>query len=124
MRVTKEQVLINSKQMIMKFISGLIVCLFIFPASLFAKDDPVLKTFEKNGCVGFEINDNGIGLDPEEIDHIFDFGKSYKGSSEFGLYYCKMFVEDNSGTLNITSPQKGEGTTVSVTFEKQSFAEV
>jgi signal transduction histidine kinase len=83
-----------------------------------------IKTFANNGCVGFEITDNGIGLDPEEIDHIFDFGKSYKGSSGFGLYYCKMFVEDNRGTLTITSPQKGKGTSVTVTFEKQSLAAV
>ena len=83
-----------------------------------------IKTFANNGCVGFEITDNGIGLDPEEIDHIFDFGKSYKGSSGFGLYYCKMFVEDNRGSLTITSPQKGKGTSVTVTFEKQSLAAV
>jgi nitrogen fixation/metabolism regulation signal transduction histidine kinase len=42
-----------------------------------------IKTFANNGCIGFEITDNGIGLDPEEIDHIFDFGKSYKRSSGF-----------------------------------------
>jgi signal transduction histidine kinase len=75
-----------------------------------------IKTFADSGSVGLEITDNGIGLDPEEIDHIFEFGKSYKGSSGFGLYYCKMFVEDNRGTLTITSPQKGKGTSVTVTF--------
>jgi signal transduction histidine kinase len=83
-----------------------------------------IKTFANNGRVGFEIADNGIGLDPQEIDHIFDFGKSYKGTAGFGLYYCKMFVEDNRGTLTINSPQKGKGTTVTVTFEKQSSAAV
>jgi len=81
-----------------------------------------IKTFADSGSVGLEITDNGIGLDPEGIDHIFEFGKSYKGSSGFGLYYCKMFVEDNGGTLNITSPQKGKGTTVTMTFENKSFA--
>ena len=83
-----------------------------------------IKTFADSGSVGLEITDNGIGLDPEDIDHIFEFGKSYKGSSGFGLYYCKMFVEDNRGTLTITSPQKGKGTSVTVTFEKQSLAAI
>ena len=77
-----------------------------------------IKTFAGNGHFGFEIADNGIGIDQENIDHIFDFGKSYQRSSGLGLYYCKMFVEDNGGTLNISSSESGPGTTVRATFKK------
>jgi signal transduction histidine kinase len=42
-------------------------------------------TFAVDGHVGFEIEDNGIGLDRKNIDHIFDFGKSYQRSSGLGL---------------------------------------
>ena len=45
-----------------------------------------IKTFAGKGHVGFEIADNGIGIDQENIDHIFDFGKSYQRSSGLGLY--------------------------------------
>jgi len=77
-----------------------------------------IKTFADNGHVGFEIADNGIGIDQENIDHIFEFGKSYQRSSDLGLYYCKMFVEDNGGALNVSSPESGPGITVRATFKK------
>jgi len=77
-----------------------------------------ITTFAVDGHVGFEIEDNGIGLDRENIDHIFDFGKSYQRSTGLGLYYCKMFVEDNGGTLSVSSSASGPGTTVRAVFKK------
>ena len=74
-------------------------------------------SFEQNGEVVFEITDTGIGIGPEAIDTIFEFGNSGKGSSGFGLYYCKMFIEGNGGNLSITSPGRGKGATVSVSFQ-------
>jgi PAS domain S-box-containing protein len=75
------------------------------------------KSFSENGRLGFEITDSGIGIEPAYIDTIFDFGESHKGSSGFGLYYCKMFVEANKGILNFSSQGKGKGATVEVVFE-------
>ena len=79
-----------------------------------------ITTFAVDGHVGFEIEDNGIGLDRDNIDHIFDFGKSYQRSTGLGLYYCKMFVEDNGGTLKVSSFGGGPGTTVRATFKKHA----
>ena len=79
-----------------------------------------VKTFADNGHVGFEIEDNGIGIDQENIEHIFDFGKSYQRSTGLGLYYCKLFLEDNGGTLSISSSQSGVGTTVRAVFKKHA----
>ncbi len=76
-----------------------------------------VKSFVNNGLVGFEITDTGIGINPEQIDTFLELEKSGKGSSGFGLYFCKMFVEANKGTLSITSPGKGKGATVFVSFE-------
>lgn len=76
-----------------------------------------LKSFSENGRIGLKITDNGIGIEPAHIDTISEFGESNKCSSGFGLYYCKMFVEANKGTLNISSPGKGKGATVEVMFE-------
>jgi signal transduction histidine kinase len=79
-----------------------------------------VRTFADNGHVGFEIEDNGVGIDRENIEHIFDFGKSYQRSTGMGLYYCKLFVEDNGGTLSINSSGSGVGTTVRAVFKKHA----
>ncbi|MGD2124454.1 MAG: HAMP domain-containing sensor histidine kinase [Desulfobacteraceae bacterium] len=73
-----------------------------------------LKTFADNGQVCIQITDTGVGLKPNDTGAMFEFGKSHKGSSGVGLYYCKMFIEANRGTVTITSPGKGKGTTVVV----------
>jgi PAS domain S-box-containing protein len=76
----------------------------------------VLKSFVENDRVVFQISDNGIGIDPEQIDKIFEFGKSGKGSTGFGLHYCKRFVEANDGSITLKSDGIGRGTTVAVYF--------
>ena len=59
-----------------------------------------------------EISDSGIGVEIEQLEKIFEFGVSTKGSSGFGLYYCKSFVESNNGSLRIESKGIGQGATV------------
>jgi len=75
-----------------------------------------IKSFAEEGDVGFEITDSGIGIEPGDMEAILEFGKSRKGSPGIGLYYSKMFVETNKGTLNISSPGRGKGATVRVSF--------
>jgi len=75
-----------------------------------------IKTFAQPARLGFKIVDNGIGIDPAEIDTIFELGKSQKGSSGFGLYYCKRYVENSNGELFFFSRGPGKGATVSVAF--------
>ena len=74
------------------------------------------KTFANNGRMGLEITDSGIGI--AFIPKVFNFGKSSKGSTGFGLHYCQIFVEANNGTIGITSPGKGKGAKVSVEFDR------
>lgn len=78
-----------------------------------------IKTFLLETAIGFEISDTGIGIEPSKIDSLFQFGRSEKGSSGMGLYYSKMFIENNHGTITFTSPGKGKGATVRVLFELQ-----
>jgi PAS domain S-box-containing protein len=75
-------------------------------------------TFARNNRLGFEIVDSGIGIDPADIDSIFELGKSRKGSSGYGLYYCKMFIENNNGQLIFFSQGPGKGASVTVAFDK------
>jgi len=76
------------------------------------------RTFSDNGKIGLEITDSGSGIDPAFIPKVFNFGKSSKGSTGFGLHYCHIFVEANNGTIGITSPGKGKGAKVSVEFDR------
>jgi PAS domain S-box-containing protein len=77
-----------------------------------------ITTFTQNGRLGFDIADNGIGIDPGDIDTIFDLGQSKKGSSGFGLYYCKMFIENSNGELIFSSRGIGKGASVKIVFDK------
>lgn len=77
------------------------------------------KTFLLDKAIGFEISDSGIGIEPSEIESLFQFARSEKGSSGMGLYYSKKFIENNHGTITFTSPGKGKGSTVRVLFELQ-----
>jgi len=82
-----------------------------------------VKTFLQDNFAGFEITDTGIGIEPSKIDSLFEFGKSEKGSSGMGLYYCRMFIEKNSGTLEITSPGREKGATVRAVFSLKEAAD-
>ncbi len=73
-----------------------------------------ITTYCNQDNIGLRITDSGIGVDVERQNEIFDFGISSKGSSGFGLYYCKSFVEANSGTLTLESPGRYGGSTVTM----------
>ncbi|MBF0259380.1 MAG: hybrid sensor histidine kinase/response regulator [Desulfamplus sp.] len=64
--------------------------------------------------IGLTIKDTGIGVELERQREIFDFGISSKGSSGFGLYYCKSFVEANEGRMLLESPGRGCGSTMTI----------
>jgi len=82
-----------------------------------------LRTFKEKEQVCFEIADTGIGIEPDKIGSIFDFGESAKGSSGFGLYYSKMFVESNQGSLEFNSKGVGHGASVLVRFQQSEKSE-
>lgn len=73
-----------------------------------------IETLQKDNCIRLKISDTGCGVDPEKLHTIFNFGVSTKGSSGFGLYYCKSFVEANKGTLTINSCGRNQGAAVTL----------
>jgi len=75
-----------------------------------------IATFLDDGGIGLRIRDNGAGIAADRLDAIFQYGNSEKGSTGFGLPYCKMYVEANQGTLEITSGGPGQGATVEIRF--------
>ncbi|MBF0574237.1 MAG: HAMP domain-containing histidine kinase [Desulfamplus sp.] len=79
-----------------------------------------ITTYSVKNMVGLRIKDTGIGVEIERQKEIFDFGTSSKGSSGFGLYYCKSFIENNKGTLLFKSDGRGLGSTVTIEFPSAS----
>ena len=63
-----------------------------------------------------EVRDNGCGIDKEDLHHIFNpfFTKKRYGTG-LGLTQVKKIVDLHQGTVEVVS-EKGEGTTVRITF--------
>ena len=83
-----------------------------------SKKEIAIHAFRENKRAFLEISDSGIGLAPEELNMAFETGVSGKGSSGFGLFYCKTIVEANGGTISLKSAGKGRGATVRMSFKE------
>jgi PAS domain S-box-containing protein len=83
-------------------------------------EDPVaerrimLQSSQDRDGIRFEITDTGIGVDRDHQREVFDLGGSHKGTSGFGLYYCRQFVVSAGGWINLDSNGKNTGTGVTV----------
>lgn len=63
------------------------------------------------GWVELEISDNGGGIPPQHLEHIFEPGFTTRpGSAGLGLAVCKKLVEQHGGRIHVSSVV-GKGTT-------------
>jgi len=71
------------------------------------------KTEEDKVIIG--VQDNGVGMSPDETAHIFDayFTTKERGHAGLGLSIAKRFVDHHGGTITVESV-KGAGTTFTV----------
>jgi K+-sensing histidine kinase KdpD len=68
------------------------------------------------------ISDHGVGITPDERQHLGR--KSFRSQrhqatipgSGFGFWIASIFVGANGGTIDISSPGQGQGTTASITL--------
>jgi signal transduction histidine kinase len=84
-----------------------------------------IKTWDDEKWVYVTIEDNGVGIPPEDLEHVFD--KFYrvkndashviKGSG-LGLYLVKYFVELHEGKINVSSTP-GEGTKFTIQLRNE-----
>ncbi|MGE3611258.1 MAG: ATP-binding protein [Bacteriovoracaceae bacterium] len=84
-----------------------------------------IKTWDDKDWVFIEIKDNGVGIGPDDLQHIFDkfyrvkndSTHSIKGSG-LGLYLVKYFIELHEGVISATS-QLGEGTSFIIKLKNE-----
>ncbi|HVO63787.1 MAG TPA: HAMP domain-containing sensor histidine kinase [Terriglobales bacterium] len=66
---------------------------------------------EKGEWVELEVSDNGPGISPEHLDHIFEPGFTTRpGSAGLGLAVCKTLLDQHHGEIHVSS-MPGQGTT-------------
>lgn len=81
---------------------------------------------ENRNAIKLYIEDTGIGIEAKDLDRVFD--KSFTGengrleseATGMGLYICKNLCTKLGHSISIAS-EKGKGTTVTLTFPKNSF---
>lgn len=83
-----------------------------------------LEIKRKNDLIEVTVSDNGIGIPPKDLPHIFerfyrvDKARARKqGGSGLGLSIVQIIVEKMGGTISVDSKQ-GEGTTFTLTFQE------
>jgi signal transduction histidine kinase len=79
-----------------------------------------IKTWDDPNWVYIEITDNGVGIAPDDLDHVFD--KFYRVKNDashtikgtgLGLYLVKYFVELHGGQISVQSTL-GKGTSFKI----------
>jgi two-component system phosphate regulon sensor histidine kinase PhoR len=87
--------------------------------------DPAIKIELKNSgqAVVVQVTDNGIGIHPKNLKHIFEKFYRAQGSKELavngfglGLYYVKKICELHHWKLNAAS-EPGKGTVITLTMK-------
>ncbi|MDO3660001.1 HAMP domain-containing sensor histidine kinase [Bacillus sp. C28GYM-DRY-1] len=80
--------------------------------------------YEKEGNAVIEIEDNGIGMDQAELEHIFDqfyridsSRSSHTGGGGLGLTIAKKMIEAHQGTIRAES-EPDKGTVVIISLPK------
>jgi signal transduction histidine kinase len=84
-----------------------------------------VKTWDDADWVYVEVKDNGLGIGPDDLAHIFDKFYRVKNDSThaikgsgLGLYLVKYFIELHNGVISATS-QLGEGTSFIIKLKNE-----
>ncbi|SNS50492.1 Signal transduction histidine kinase [Anaerovirgula multivorans] len=67
------------------------------------------------GGIRISIIDNGMGIKPSDLPHVWEIGHSTNNTTGLGLPFAKQIIEENDGKIEIASILE-EGTRVNVFF--------
>ncbi len=84
----------------------------------------IVSSANKEGNVEVSVQDNGVGIEPEKISRLFNFGSKFttdgtageKGTG-LGLPLCKEFIERNGGKVWVES-EVGKGSKFRFTLHR------
>ena len=75
-----------------------------------------VRTWRVDGAVQIAVDDTGVGMDADALEHLFEPYFSTKATGTgLGLTIAKRNVELNGGTIAVES-EKGRGTCVTITL--------
>jgi len=86
----------------------------------------IINAFDKEDMITISIEDNGIGMTPDQLNHIFDeFYKADESRHDFessglGMAICKQIVDKHNGKIWAESEGLGKGSTFYVMLPNQS----
>ena len=76
-----------------------------------------LRVFREEGgthpMVCFQVKDNGVGIDREQLSMIWQKGYSTRSSSGLGLSFVEMVVQQSGGEVSVESTP-GQGTAITI----------
>ncbi|CAM2007903.1 sensor histidine kinase [Acanthopleuribacter pedis] len=74
--------------------------------------------------VALIIQDSGVGVEPEHLARLFQYGFTTKPKGHgFGLHYCANVLKAMGGSIEATSEGKGKGTTFTLLFPAEITVE-
>lgn len=79
--------------------------------------DVSLKCRLDDNHILIDIEDNGKGIEANDISQLFNIGFSSVGSTGLGLPFAKQIIEEHQGSISIES-KLGQGTSVIVTLPR------
>lgn len=89
----------------------------------YTKEGSVTVSFVREGHqIKISVADTGPGIAPDELVKLCDkfirgaAGKASQAGSGLGLYLAKKIVQMHNGTMSVTSPGLGKGSTFTVTL--------
>ena len=94
----------------------------------YSKDNPIISfyTMEDDESVILVTEDNGIGIEPSDLDRVFDKsftginGRTGRKSTGMGLYLCRKLCKKLGHVISVES-SVGEYTKVMISFGKNEF---
>jgi len=90
------------------------------------REDPhiVLRILQQEDTIAIEVEDCGVGIEPENLEQVFVSGYTTKPNGQgIGLHTCSLSSNDLGGVLVAESPGPGRGATFRLTLPARRVGE-